>query len=64
MASKKKDKKCPKCGNADEDSIQESFSHLDDCFYFEYHCDLCRVFWRRTFEYVGLEVRKDEHWNK
>ena len=62
MASIKEDKKCPKCGNVDEELIYESFSHLDDFFYFEYHCVLCHVFWRRTFEYIGLEVRKDAKW--
>ena len=62
MASKKADKKCPKCGNVDENEIDESFSHDNNVFYYEYHCRQCNVFWRRRFEYVGLEVRKDEAW--
>lgn len=62
MPTIKEDKKCPKCGNIDEQSIDESFSHFDDAFHFEYQCRLCRCFWRRTFEYVGLEVRKDKAW--
>jgi len=62
MASKKADKKCPMCGNADENEIDESFSHGDNVFVYEYQCRLCNVCWRRRFKYVGLEVRKDEAW--
>lgn len=60
----KKDKKCPKCGNVDDSEIEESFSHFDDVFYFEYQCRLCNVFWRRVFKYDHLEVRKDGAWRK
>lgn len=38
MPTIKEDKKCPKCGNIDEQSIDESFSHFDDAFHFEYQC--------------------------
>ena len=60
----KKDKKCPKCGNVDENEIDESFSHLDDVFYFEYQCRHCGVFWRRVFKLDHLEVRKDNAWKE
>lgn len=60
----KKDKKCPGCGNDDVDEIEESFSHLDTVFYYEYQCRLCGVFWRRVFKFDHLEVRKDKAWRK
>lgn len=59
-----KDKRCPRCGNDDENEITESFSHLNDVFYYEYYCDLCGVFWRRVFKFDHLEVRKDAAWKK
>jgi len=60
--TKKEDKICPKCKNSDDDYIDESFSHLDNFFYFEYQCRICGVFWRRVFEYVGVQVRVDSKW--
>lgn len=62
MTSKKEDKKCPKCGNTNEDRIFESFIHGDECFYYEYQCMICDCSWRRVFEYVGLQVLKDDKW--
>ena len=56
------DKKCPACGTRNAHDIEESFSHFDDVFYFEYFCDLCKVFWRRKFKFVELQVRKDDNW--
>jgi uncharacterized Zn finger protein len=53
---KKEDKKCPKCGNADDELIEESFSHLDDFFLFEYYCEKCGCLWSRVFSYIEVKV--------
>ncbi len=60
MTTIKEDKICPKCGNPDEDYIEESFSHLDEYFCFEYYCHKCKCFWSRVFSYIGIHIRDEE----
>lgn len=64
MGRKSEDKICPKCGNSDEDFIEESFSHLDEYFFFEYYCKKCKTFYSRVFEYSGVYIRSEEERNK
>lgn len=57
MGTKEEDKICPKCNNSDYDTIEESFSHLDDFFCFEYYCTKCTYFWSRIFTYIGVHIK-------
>lgn len=60
MSTIKEDKKCPICGNDDEEQIEESFSHLDEFFCFEYYCNKCHCFWSRVFSYIGVHVKDNK----